>query len=67
MRTELSLVPGSSCTMLARAGDAARWQADLVRELRWEQRHIVFVRQARAAAAPDRWAGELPYRYFGQR
>jgi alkylated DNA repair dioxygenase AlkB len=39
---------------------------DLVRELRWEQRHIVLfgkqVLQPRLIA----WAGQLPYRYSGQ-
>jgi alkylated DNA repair dioxygenase AlkB len=41
-------------------------RADLVRELCWEQRHIVLfgkpVLQPRLIA----WAGELPYRYSGQ-
>ena len=46
--------------------EAEQLRADLVRELRWEQRHIVLfgkpVLQPRLIA----WAGELPYRYSGQ-
>lgn len=45
---------------------AERLHAELVRELGWEQRHIVLfgkpVLQPRLIA----WAGELPYRYSGQ-
>src|SRR5690242_14754151 len=45
---------------------AEQLRSDLVRELRWEQRHIVLfgkpVLQPRLIA----WAGELPYRYSGQ-
>src|SRR5262245_6820766 len=48
------------------AGDAAALTSTLVRELAWEQRHIVLfgkpVLQPRLIA----WAGELPYRYSGQ-
>jgi alkylated DNA repair dioxygenase AlkB len=48
------------------ADEAARWLAELLRELAWEQRHIVLfgkpVLQPRLIA----WAGELPYRYSGQ-
>ena len=46
--------------------EAERLRSDLVRELCWEQRHIVLfgkpVLQPRLIA----WAGELPYRYSGQ-
>lgn len=46
--------------------EAEQLHADLVRELCWEQRHIVLfgkpVLQPRLIA----WAGELPYRYSGQ-
>src|SRR5688572_1945706 len=48
------------------ASDAAALASALVRELAWEQRHIVLfgkpVLQPRLIA----WAGELPYRYSGQ-
>jgi len=49
-----------------RTGEAAELAATLVRDLAWEQRHIVLfgkrVLQPRLIA----WAGELPYRYSGQ-
>ena len=49
-----------------RSDEAALLAATLVRELTWEQRHIVLfgkpVLQPRLIA----WAGELPYRYSGQ-
>jgi len=48
------------------APEAAALASALVRELAWEQRHIVLfgkpVLQPRLIA----WAGELPYRYSGQ-
>jgi alkylated DNA repair dioxygenase AlkB len=48
------------------ASEAAELASTLVRELAWEQRHIVLfgrpVLQPRLIA----WAGELPYRYSGQ-
>jgi len=67
MRTELTLGAWFELREAWLAADAAaRLQQDLLRELHWEQRHIVLfgkpVLQPRLIA----WAGELPYRYSGQ-
>lgn len=67
MRTEL--MHGAwleLCESWLAAEAAEQLRSDLVRELCWEQRHIVLfgkpVLQPRLIA----WAGELPYRYSGQ-
>jgi alkylated DNA repair dioxygenase AlkB len=67
MRTELTLGAWYELheAWLAPA-DSARWQADLVRELRWEQRHIVLFGKPLLQPRLIAWAGELPYRYSGQ-
>jgi alkylated DNA repair dioxygenase AlkB len=39
---------------------------DLVRELHWEQRHIVLFGKTVLQPRLIAWAGELPYRYSGQ-
>ena len=46
--------------------EAACLQTDLVRELRWEQRHIVLFGKQILQPRLIAWAGELPYRYSGQ-
>lgn len=65
----IELHAGAWVEMLERwlpAGEAGELASALVRELAWEQRHIVLfgkpVLQPRLIA----WAGELPYRYSGQ-
>jgi alkylated DNA repair dioxygenase AlkB len=48
------------------AADAATLAATLVRELDWEQRHIVLFGKRILQPRLIAWAGELPYRYSGQ-
>ncbi len=48
------------------AAEAAELRAALVRELAWEQRHIVLFGRPILQPRLIAWAGELPYRYSGQ-
>jgi alkylated DNA repair dioxygenase AlkB len=48
------------------AEQAAELQAALLRELSWEQRHIVLFGKRILQPRLIAWAGELPYRYSGQ-
>jgi alkylated DNA repair dioxygenase AlkB len=48
------------------AGEASALLDTLVRELAWEQRHIVLFGRRILQPRLIAWAGELPYRYSGQ-
>ncbi|MEY4547943.1 MAG: hypothetical protein RL685_4138 [Pseudomonadota bacterium] len=48
------------------AAEAADMRSALVRELCWEQRHIVLFGKQILQPRLIAWAGELPYRYSGQ-
>ena len=47
-------------------GEASALEAQLVRDVDWEQRHIVLFGKRILQPRLIGWAGELPYRYSGQ-